>query len=183
MTLLLRRAIAAAACALALSGCVDSAEPVLTNPQPWMNRTIRLQFFSQTGGLFNDPEAAVYEWNGVQYAHASGGLADIKAFVIHPYPFQPGYYVLQSVPEKRGETIEYALMHEIARNVYWIAPIDEDDSDDETRAKYCQRVERSACRVTTREQLLALARATAALPPDKGALAVRLPSDTDATKK
>jgi hypothetical protein len=78
------------------------------------------------------------------------------------------------VPEKRGNTTEYALMHALMTGVYLVVPIDEDDADDETRAKYCQRVEKSACRIETRGALLAFARATAAKHKDAGGLAIRL---------
>lgn len=171
------RMIAAALCALSLSACIDSAAPILTEAKPLLGPTFNLQSFSLRKGVAQDPEQAGYVWNGAHYAHASGGMADIKAFSVHPYPDRAGDYIVQSVSAERGGATEYALAHALVPGVFLVVPIDEDDADEPTRAKYCQRTERSACRIATREQLLAFARATAARPADKGALVLRLPDD------
>jgi hypothetical protein len=172
------RMIAAALCTLSLSACIDSAAPILSEAQPLLGPTFNLQSFSLRKGAAHDPEQAGYAWNGTHYAHASGGMADIKAFSVHPYPPKAGDYIVQSVSDERGGGTEYALAHALVPGVFLVVPIDEDDADEPTRAKYCQRVERAACRIATREQLLAFARATAARPADKGALVLRLPDDT-----
>ncbi len=53
--------------------------------------------------------------------------------------------------------------------------IDEADADEATRAANCTHPGGTACRIATREQLFALARATAAHHKDEGGLALRLP--------
>ena len=53
--------------------------------------------------------------------------------------------------------------------------VDEADADEAARAANCKHPEGAACRVETREQLFAFARATAAKHGDEGGLVLRLP--------
>jgi hypothetical protein len=53
-------------------------------------------------------------------------------------------------------------------------PIDEADADEKTRGAYCKPTGNSGCRIETREQLIAFARATQAQRKDNGGLAIRL---------
>lgn len=174
------RIIAAILCALSLSACIDSTTPILTDSQPLIGQTFRLQFFSLRKGTAYDPEQARYVWNGTQYVHAGGGMADVTAFTVHP--FEGDDLIVQSVPDGKDRVVEYGLLRRLADGVFLLLPIDEDDADEATRAKHCQRVEKSACRVTTREQIFAFARTSAARRADNGGLIIRLPDDTKTEK-
>lgn len=172
---ILRRFTLVALCALSLSACIDSAAPVLTDSQPLLGQTFRLQFFSLRKGVAHEPVQSLYVWNGKQYAHAGGGMDDVKAFTVHA--FEAGDLIAQSVADERQATIEYGVVRRLADGVFLLVPIDEDDADEATRAKYCQHAEKAACRVTTREQVFAFARATVARRSDNGGLVIRLPDD------
>ncbi|HEY1310247.1 MAG TPA: hypothetical protein VGF02_04790 [Pseudolabrys sp.] len=173
MNLSVSRAILAGLCALSLSACIDSATPILTDAQPVMGPRLNLQLYTLSKGFADEPEKVSYVWNGKLYAHAGGGMKDIGAISLHP--FESGDFIVQAVPARAGRTIEYALLHQIASGAYLVIAIDEADADDATRAANCTHPGGTACRVTTREQLFAMARATAAHHKDQGGLVLRLP--------
>ena len=174
MSVLGRFAIAAL-CALSLSACIDSSTPILPDAQPLLGQTLALQVFSLRKGVAHDPEQTRYVWNGKHYAHAGGGMADVPGFSLHA--FEGNDTIVQSVPGPRDRGVEYALMRKLADGVFLVVPIDEDDADAATRDKYCQHADNAPCRITTHEQLVVFARATAAQPKDKGALVIRLAED------
>ena len=95
----------------------------------------------------------------------------MSAFSVHP--FEAGDYIIQEVPVKRPRITEYALLHKLADGVYMVWPIDESDADEPTRAAYCGSPTGTACRIETREQLFAFARATAARNKQTAAGAAR----------
>jgi hypothetical protein len=100
-------------------------------------------------------------------------MKDVSAISV--YPFEAGDYILQSAPVRQPQKIEYALLHKIASGAYLVIAIDEADADETTRTANCKHPGNTACRIETREQLFAFARATAARHKDEGGLALRLP--------
>ena len=173
------RAAIAALCALTLSGCIDSSGPILPDSQPVFGPRLKLQFYGLRKGFARDPEQANFTWNGALYAHAGGGMKDVSAFSIHP--FEAGDFIIQSVPAKRARITEYAVVHKLVDGVYQVVVIDEADADEPTRAAYCGKGEKNnrSCRIETRDQLFAFARATAARQKDDGGLVIRLPDGSD----
>jgi hypothetical protein len=173
------RAALAALCALSLSGCIDSSGPILSDAQPVLGPRLNLQLYSLRKGYAVEPERVTYTWNGALYAHASGGMKDVSAFSLHP--FEAGDYIIQTVPARQTRPMEFALLHKLAQGLYLVIAIDEEDADAPTRAAYCGKGDKanpSPCRIETREQLFAFARATAARQKDEGGLVIRLPDDT-----
>ena len=171
------RAAVAAFCALALSACVDSMGPILPDSQPIFGPRLKLQLYGLRKDYAVEPEQVTFKWNGALYTHAGGGLRETKAFSVHP--FEGGDYIIQEVPAKRPRILEYAVLHKLADGVYQVIAISEDDADEKTRAAYCgkgTRTDPSGCRIETREQLIAFARATAARHHTDGGLAIRLDS-------
>lgn len=173
MSLSIVRAATAAFCALSLSGCVDSDGPILTDSQPLFGNSVRLQLYNLRKGFVDEPEQASFKWEGAKYIHASGGISDVTAFSVHR--FEGRAYIIQSAAAKRANIMEYAVAHKLAEGVYQITAIDEDDADGLTRARDCKQVDESHCRITTRAQLVAFARATEARQKSEGTLALRLP--------
>lgn len=161
------------ASAALLSGCIDSAAPILTGAQPVLGPKLNLQLYSLRQGYAHEPEQASYTWNGANYTHAGGGMKDVASFALHP--FENGAFIVQSISAEHPDHVEYALMRTIADGVFLVQPIDEDDADATTRAANCKHPGGTACRIETREQLSAFARATAARRRDDGGLAIRLP--------
>jgi hypothetical protein len=171
------RAAIAAACALSLSGCIDSATPILSDSQPVFGERARFQLYGLRKGVAVEPEQVTFAWNGALYRRIRGGLRDVAAFSV--YPFEGGVFIVQSTSTKRPQMTEYAVMRKLTGGVYQVAVIDEADADEPTRAAHCGKGENNdrSCRITTREQLFAFARATAARQKDDGGLAIRLRDD------
>jgi hypothetical protein len=161
----------------ALAGCVDSAGPILTDARPMFGPQLRLQFYGLRKGHVDDPEQADYAWRDGHYQRVRGGMTDTQGFTVHP--LEGDDFIVQSVPADRTHRVEYALAHTLVPGVYQVVPIDENDADAATRAANCPRRAGSSCRIETREQLFALARATAARRSDKGGLAIRLPDQPE----
>jgi hypothetical protein len=160
-------------CALSLSACIDSTDPILPDSQAILGPVLRLQLFSLRKGFAYEPEQVTYKWNGALYTHAGGGMTDVGAFSVHP--FEAGDDIIETIPSKPGKKTEYALLHKIASGAYLVIAIDEADADEQTRSTFCKHPDGAGCRIETREQLFAFARATAARQKDEGGLAIRLP--------
>ena len=71
-------------CALALSGCVDSSGPLLSDAQPVLGQQLRLQFYSLRKGTADEPEQATYKWDRGAYQRTGGGMTDISLFLGSP---------------------------------------------------------------------------------------------------
>jgi hypothetical protein len=173
----LKTAALLAVAGLALSGCIDSSGPILSDSQQAFGPRLHVQLFTLRNGYAHDPEQAVFVWRGGLYAHAAGALREVSAFSVNP--FENGDFIIQEVPTKRPRISEYALLHKLADGVYQVLPIDENDADESTRAAYCSKgspQDPSACRIETRAQLIAFARATAARGKQDGGLAILLPA-------
>ncbi len=169
-------ALFAALCALSLSACVDSSGPILSDSQAVFGPRLKLQLYGLRKGYADEPQQVNFNWNGALYAHAGGGLREVSAFSVHP--FEAGDYIIQEVPAKRARITEFALLHKLAEGVYQVIVIHEGDADEPTRAAYCGKGDKanpSSCRIETRDQLFAFARATAARQHDDGGLVIRLP--------
>jgi len=169
------RAAVTALCAILLSGCIDSAGPILPDSQPVLGPRLNLQLYSLRDGHAFDPERSSFSWNGKLYAHRSGSLRDVRGFTV--LPFEGSDFIVQSLPARHPEHVEYALMRKLAEGVYQVIAIDEADADEPTRAANCKHPGGTACRIETREQLFAFARATAARRKTDGGLAIRMPDE------
>src|SRR5262245_48897788 len=163
--------VAALVGASVLTGCVDSAAPLLTGAQPMLGSTVRIHGYSLVEGRASGPDIANFRWDGAQYRAVGRPTFDVAAFTA--VPLADNDLVIQSRssrPQVKG--IEYALARKLADGVYLVAAIDEDDADAETRAKFCVKTPASGCRLENSEALLAFARAIAAKTDLKGSLAV-----------
>jgi hypothetical protein len=181
---ILAQAGLAALCALALAGCIDSSGPILASSQDVFGARLKMQFFTLREGRAREPAQAEFTWNGSLYSHSGGGLREVSAFSVHP--FEAGDYIIQEVPVKRPRITEYAVLHKLGDGVYMVWPIDEADADEPTRAAFCGKGDAkdpSPCRIETREQLFAFARATAARAKPDGALVLRLPDAAEKPKR
>ena len=157
-----------------LTGCIDSAKPILTDAKPLLGQHLRLQTYSlDSKGVSDGPEQADYVWKGSYYAHVSGGMKDVPGFTVHP--FEHGDYIVQTRPSGSDKTVDYALLHPFVAGVYQAVAIDENDASAAVRAANCKTNKGSSCRVETRTQLWTLARATAARLKNRGGLAIKLP--------
>lgn len=156
-----------------LAGCIDSAQPILTDGQPLLGDRLHLQFYVLRDGAAHEPVQDTFLWQSGRYAPSTGTSNDIKDFTLHP--FEGADLIVQSI--RPGKPVEYAIARKLAEAAYLVVAIDETDADEATRKNFCSVAPSFACRVATREAVLAFARATAAKPLPKGGLAVILADD------
>jgi hypothetical protein len=163
---------------LQLAACIDSTGPILSDSRPLLGeKTVKLQLYTLRDGVVREPTTASFRWNGALYDRVGGGVPEISAFSVHE--FEAGDLIVQTVPTNRPRITEYGLLRKLAEGVYQLIPVDEADADEPTRADLCRKVEKSSCRIETRDQLFAFARATAVRQKNIGALVLRLPDGSE----
>ena len=156
-----------------LSGCVDSAAPLLSGAQPTFGPTVRIHGYSLAEGRASGPDVGNFRWDGTQYRAVGRSTFGIATFTA--VPLAGDDLIIQSQSQSSRPQvmrIEYALARKLADGTYFLTAIDEADADEATRAKLCVKSPASSCRLETSDALLAFARATAAKPGPKGSLAV-----------
>jgi hypothetical protein len=158
--------------ALALSACVESQVPLLTDAQPLLGQQFDVHLYENfVDGKAGDFHMAGYQWKDNNYVRGSGLARDATRFVAQPLAAND--FLLQSTDNKN--LFNYWIGRKLSVGVYLIIPLDEADADDATRTAACGKdVQEGICRVTTYDQLLKMARATAAKPVRNAALGVVL---------
>jgi hypothetical protein len=151
-----------------LGGCIDSTNPLLTDGQPLIGQRPHLQFYVLRDGAAREPSAETFAWRNDRYVPVRGTAGGLHDFTLHA--FEGADLIVQSI--RPGKPVEYAIARKLADGTYLVAAIDEADADDATRSRFCGKVTGAACRVASREAVLAFARATAAKPHAAGGLAV-----------
>jgi hypothetical protein len=163
---------AAAIAALFVSACVESQAPLITDAQPLLGQQFEVHLYedfvdNKAGGV----HASTYQWKDGQYVRASGLAQDAKRFVAQPLAGND--FVIQSSDE-HGRVFVYWIGRRLTPGVYQIFGVNEMDADEATRKAICGDRSGEICWINTREQLLTMARATAAKPPRNAALGVVL---------
>jgi hypothetical protein len=162
----------AAIAALFLSACVQSQTPLITDAQPLLGQQFEVHLYEDfVDNKASGVHASTYQWKDGQYVRASGLAQDAKRFVAQPLAGSD--FIIQSSDEN-GKIFVYWLGRRLTPGVYQIFGIDEMDVDEPTRKAICGDRSVDICWVTTRDQLLIMARATAAKPPRNTALGVVL---------
>src|ERR1700683_1204790 len=165
---LAQQVLAIASLAL-LAGCIDSAEPLLTNAQPLLGERLNLQLYAMRENGLYDPATANFVWQNGHYARTGGTDTSIHDFTLQA--FQGSDLIAQEF--QAGAPINYAILRKLAAGTYLAFVIDESDADKATRRKFCKRPG-AGCTVTTRQAVLAFARASAAKRPSVGGLVLLL---------
>jgi hypothetical protein len=166
-----RWAAPALAASLALSGCISSATPILSDAKPVLGERGLIHVYTLSEGAARDSSVVSFQWNGSRYV-LRGKSVGISDFTLHPYEGRD--LVIQSTSQRAPRTIEYGLARRIADATYLIMQINEDDAESSMREKFCTRTPDASCRIATTEQIFAFARATADKPVEGGGLAVVL---------
>ena len=166
-------ALATAATAAFLSGCVESQAPLVTDAKPLLGPQFEVHLYENfVDNKASDFHTSVYHWQDGQYVRGNGLARDAKSFVAKPLAAND--FLIQSTDEE-GKTFYYWIGRKLAPGVYMIFPLDEKDADDATRHAACGAGDpEGICRVRTYDQLVTLARATAAKPVHDAALGVTL---------
>ena len=153
--------------ALALTGCISASGEILGDAKAILGDRIQVHALASPKDGKRDYSTGIFEWSGSRYVRRSGDFTD---FTIHPYEGRD--LIIQSRTSRGSSLIEFALARRIAEGVYLIIPIQEEDADEPTRARFCTKTQGAPCRISTPEQLFVFARATAARDEDIGAVAV-----------
>jgi hypothetical protein len=162
----------AAIAGLFLSACVQSQAPLIADAQPLLGQQFEVHLYEDfVDNKASGVHASTYQWKDGQYVRASGLAQDAKRFVA--VPLAGSDFIIQSSDEN-GRVFVYWLGRRLTPGVYQIFGINEMDDDEATRKAICGDRSADICWVTTRDQLLTLARATAAKPPRNTALGVVL---------
>jgi hypothetical protein len=151
-----------------LSGCISSEGPILTDGQPLLGKEPHLLFYVLRDGTAREPSAKTFRWQDDRYVPIGRSAKDIGPFTLHA--FEGSDLVMQSV--RAGKPVEYGVARKLADGVYLVAVVDESDADEATQNKFCEKPPGAACRVNSREAVLAFARATAAKPHAGAGLAL-----------
>jgi hypothetical protein len=173
------RLTGAVAVALALSGCISSTAPVLSDPKPVLGERGLIHVFSLSQGAAHDPGVLSFQWSGSRYLvrGKSIGFSDFTA-----YPYEGRDWIVQGTTQRAPRRIEYGLARRLADGTYLLVAINEDDADAAAREKFCTKTQDASCRIASPEQLFVFARATADKPVEGGGLAVVLPSGNGAKR-
>jgi hypothetical protein len=153
--------------ALGLTGCISATGPILGDARAILGDRIQVHAFAGPKDGKRDYTTGIFEWSGSRYVRRSGDFTD---FTIHPYEGRD--LIIQSQTSRGSTTIDFGLARRIAEGVYLIIPIQEEDADEPTRARFCTKTQGASCRISTPEQLFVFARATAARDEDNGGVAV-----------
>jgi hypothetical protein len=163
---------AAAFAALFLSACVQSQTPLITDAQPLLGQQFEVHLYEDfIDNKASGVHASTYQWKDGQYVRVSGLAQDAKRFAA--VPLAGSDFVIQS-SDASGKVFVYWIGRRLTPGVYQVFGINEMDADEATRKSNCGDRPVDICWVSTREQLLTLARATAAKPPRNAALGVVL---------
>lgn len=162
----------AASVAFALSGCISSTAPVLSDAKPVLGERGLIHLFTLSQGAAHDPDVVSFQWSGSRYLvrGKSIGFSDFTA-----YPFEGRDSIVQGTTQHAPSHVEYGLARRLADGVYLLVSIDEEDADGPTREKFCTKTQVASCRIATPEQLFVFARASADKPLETGGLAVVVP--------
>jgi len=160
--------------ALALTGCISSTAPILSDAKPVLGERGLIHVFTLSQGAAHDPGVMSFQWSGSRYLVRGKaiGFSDFTA-----YPYEGRDWIVQSTTQRAPQRIEYGLARRLADGTYLLVPINEDDADAPTREKFCTKTQDASCRIATPEQLFVFARASADKPVEGGGLAVVVPSD------
>jgi hypothetical protein len=152
---------------LALTGCISATGPILGDAKAILGDRIQVHAFASPKDGKRDYSTGIFEWSGSRYVRRSGNFTD---FTIHPYEGRD--LIIQSQSSRGSTTIDFGLARRVTEGVYLILPIQEEDADEPTRARFCTKTQGAPCRISTPEQLFVFARATAARDEDTAAVAV-----------
>lgn len=158
---------------LALSACVELQVPLLTDTKPLVGQQFEAHLYENfIDGKANDFHASIFRWKNGRYERASGLSRDVTSFVAQP--LEGNDFIIQGsdVSEK---VFNYWIGRKLVDGVYLIFPLNEDDLDTTARNTICAKDQQTGvCIIQTYNQLVTMARATAAKPARDTTLGVLL---------
>lgn len=160
-----------AAAALTLTACVESGAPLVKDAKPLLGQQFNVHLYEDfADGRPNNFHAAAYRWSDGEYVRASGHASDAKRFAAEP--LAGNNFIIQSTDE-HGKRFVFWIGRKLHDGAYLVFPLDMADADEATRKRVCG-AQADVCRISTHEQLVAMARATAAKSPRDAMLGIVL---------
>jgi hypothetical protein len=153
----------AAVGAVLLSACVQSKVPLLTDAKPLFGQKFQLHLYSTfVDGKAQEFHTTTYDWKKDRYVRASELGRDLTSFIAEP--LQADDLIIQSTSED-GNPLNYWLARKLSEGVYLISRLSEEDLDATTRDTACAKDQPAGiCMIGSHDQLITIARATAAKP-------------------
>ena len=146
--------------------------PIVKNAKPLLGPQFNVHLYEDfTDGRPMNFHAAAYRWMNGEYVRTGGLGSDAKKFVAEPLAAND--FVIQSTDEA-GKRFVFWIGRKLHDGAYLIFPLDMADVDDATRKKVCGSDFPDICQISTHEQLVIMARASAAKPPRDPVLSVVL---------
>jgi hypothetical protein len=156
----------------ALSGCISSTDPVLSDASAILGERIEVHLFSAPKAGRREHTAVAFQWTAGRYVPRSR-TRDFGDFTVHPYEGRD--LIIQTRAVRSPRPTEYALARKLTDGAYLVIPIDEDDADETARQRFCIKTADASCRIATPEQLFVFARTSAAKEDPSGGIAVIMP--------
>src|ERR1022692_3051538 len=97
----------------ALSGCIDAAQPVLTDGEPLLGERLHFEFYALRDGAAHDTSNEMFAWRNARYVPIGANARDVGAFTLHA--FEGADLIVQSL--KAGQPAEYAIARKLADGV------------------------------------------------------------------
>ncbi len=171
-------AFAIVAAASSLTACVASEGPLLSDAQPVLGRQFTARIYRKfESGKAGELKTASFRWKDGIYVKEGADDSTLTRFVSQP--LQGADSIVQAW-NATGKLYSYWIGRKLMPGAYLLFPVDEKDADAATRTRLCIAAQpQGFCIVKTREQLMAMAGATAAAPVKSGEVAIIVEQGVD----
>jgi hypothetical protein len=133
----------------ALTACIRSQTPLLSDAKPLLGDQFQLQLYEDfVDERAQELKTSVFRWTDDRYALVSGDAEGVKYFVAQPTAGSD--FIIQS---SDGKTYLYFLGRRIADGTYRIISVDQNDVDEGARNALCVTKDMTDCTIATRAQL------------------------------
>jgi len=160
--------------AMGLAACVESQTPLLPKTQPLLGQEFDVHLYEDfVDGKALYFHATSYSWKDGEYVRSTQLARDVTSFVTTQ--LGENDFIIQATDKTRDNKIkvfDYWIGRKLVDGTYLIFPLDEADADPAIRGTACSKIMGPICIVETYQNLIELARATAAKPLRRPALAV-----------
>jgi len=165
------KAALAAAIALSLPACVESEKPLLTDVQALAGPEIEVHFYENfVDRKASDFHISVYRWEKDKYVRETRSAQGVPSFAAKA--ISANDFIIEGSGQNTT-LFHYWIGRKLFDGVYLIFPVIEADVDEATRNAICAKKQAEGiCRIGSYDELVTLARATAAQPVRDPALGV-----------
>ena len=147
-----------------ISGCVESHTPILTKAEPLFGPQFQVHLYDTfIAGQARGVQVLRYRWNDHGYERIGQQSGDDSEFAVQS--LDDKNFIVQT-HNMENALFHYSIARKIFDGVVLVFPIEESDADATTLVEICgNEAPTIICMIQTYDQLVTLARATAAKPP------------------